>query len=57
MFGGKAGAYPSEAPFRFHGILPKEYSRKFHGIPWGLYKEMPTDTMGQSDILTHSTYI
>ncbi len=41
---------------RFHGILPKEYSRTFHEFPRGLYKEMPTNTQGQSD-LTHSTNI
>jgi hypothetical protein len=42
---------------RFHGSLPKEYSGTFHGLPWGLYKEMPTNTQGQSDIVTHKTNI
>ncbi len=34
---------------RFHGILPKEYSGKFYELPWGLHKEMSTNTQGQSD--------
>jgi hypothetical protein len=38
---------------RFHGILPKEYSGTFHGLPWGLFKEMFTNTQGQSDIEIH----
>jgi hypothetical protein len=38
---------------RFHGILIKEYSE----LPWGLYKENPTNIRGQSDIVTHSTNI
>ena len=42
---------------RFHGILPKEYSGTFYGLPWGLYKEMSTNTQGQSDIVTHKTNI
>jgi hypothetical protein len=42
---------------RFHGILPKKYSRTFHELLWGLYKEMPTNIWGQSDIVTHSTNI
>jgi hypothetical protein len=42
---------------RFHGILPKEYSRTFHELPWGLYKETPINTTGQSDIVIHSTNI
>ncbi len=42
---------------RFHGILPIEYSGTFHELPWGLYKEMPTNIRGQSDIVTPSTYI
>ncbi len=37
---------------RFHGILPKEYSRTLYELPWGLYKEMSTKTKGQSDIVT-----
>ncbi len=42
---------------RFHGILPKEYSGTFYEVPWGLYKEMSTNTLGQSDIVTHKTSI
>jgi len=42
---------------RFHGILPKEYSGTFYGLSWGLYKEMPTNTQGPSDIVTHQTEI
>jgi hypothetical protein len=42
---------------RFHGILPKEYSATFYELPWGLYKEMPTNTQGQSDIVIHQTNI
>jgi hypothetical protein len=41
---------------RLRGILPKEYSGTFHELPWGLYKEMPTNIRGQSDIVTPSTY-
>ncbi len=35
------------------------YSAKriYWNILWGLYKEMPTNTQGQSDIVTHSTNI
>ncbi len=42
---------------RFHGMLPKEYSGTFHWLPWGLYKEMPTNTQGQSDISIHKSQI
>jgi hypothetical protein len=42
---------------RLHGILPKEYSGTFHEPPWGLYKEMPINIRGRSDIVTHSTNI
>jgi hypothetical protein len=42
---------------RFHGILPKEYSGTFYEVPWGLFKEMFTNTQGQSDIATHPTNI
>ena len=39
---------------RFHGILPKEYSGTFHGLPWGLYKGMHTNTQGlQTDVFLH----
>jgi hypothetical protein len=41
----------------FPSILPKEYSKIYHELPWGLHKEMPTNIMGQSDIVTHSTNI
>jgi hypothetical protein len=41
----------------FRSILPKEYSKIFYELPWGLHKEMPTNIMGQSDIVTHSTNI
>ncbi len=40
---------------RFHGILPKEYSRTFYEVPLGPFKEMFTNTQGQSDIVTHKT--
>jgi hypothetical protein len=42
---------------KFHGILPKEYSGTFHGLPWGLFKEMFINTQGQSDIVIHKTNI
>ncbi len=42
---------------RFHGVLPKEHPGAFYDVPWGLYKEMPTNNHGQSDIVTHSTNI
>ncbi len=42
---------------RFHSILPKEYPGTFWELPWGLYKEMPTNTQGQSDIVSHQTNI
>ncbi len=38
-------------------ILPKEYSGTFYEVPWGLFKEMPTNTQGQSDIVTPQTNI
>ncbi len=42
---------------RFHGVLPKEHPGALYGVPWGLYKMMPTNNHGQSDILTHRTNI
>jgi len=42
---------------RFHGILPKEYPGTFYEVPWGLFKEMFTNTQGQSDMVTHPTNI
>jgi hypothetical protein len=42
---------------RFHGILPKEYSGTFHGLPWGLFKEMFTIKQGRSDFVIHKTNI
>jgi hypothetical protein len=42
---------------RFHGILPKEHSGTVDEVPWGLFKEMLTNTQGQSDIVTHTTNI
>jgi hypothetical protein len=42
---------------RFHDVLPKEYPGAFYEVPWGLYKEMLTNSHGQSDIETHSTNI
>jgi len=42
---------------RFNGILPKEYSGPFYEVPWGLFKEMFTNTQGQSDIVTNPTNI
>jgi hypothetical protein len=42
---------------RYHCILPKEYSGTLYEVPWGLYKEMSTNTQGQSDIVTHKTNI
>jgi len=35
----------------------KEYSGTFYELLWGLYKEMPNNTRGQSDIVTHSINI
>jgi hypothetical protein len=35
----------------------KEYSRTFYEAPWGLLKDMFTNTQGQSDIVTHKTTI
>jgi hypothetical protein len=40
-----------------HGILPKEHSGTFYEVPWGLFKEMSTNTQVQSDIVTHTTNI
>ncbi len=42
---------------RFNGILPKEYSGTFYEVPRGLSKAMPTNTQGQSDIVSHQTNI
>ncbi len=42
---------------RFYGILPIEYSGTFYEVPWGLFKEMFSNTQGQSDIVTHKTNI
>jgi hypothetical protein len=42
---------------RFLDILPKEYPGTFYEIPWGLFKEMFTNTQGQSDIVTLPTNI
>jgi hypothetical protein len=42
---------------RFHGILLKEHSGTFYELPWGLYEEMSTNTLGQSGISTHKTEI
>jgi len=41
----------------FHGILLKEHSGTFYELPWGLYEEMSTNTLGQSGISTHKTEI
>jgi hypothetical protein len=41
----------------FHGVLPKEHPEAFFDVPWGLYKEMPTNNHGQLDIVTHTTNI
>jgi len=35
----------------------KEYPGTYFEVPWGLYKEMFTNTWGQSDIVTHSTNV
>ncbi len=35
-------------------VCPKEYPGTLYDLPWGLYKEMSTNTRGQSDIVTHS---
>ncbi len=43
--------------WRFHGILPKEYSGTFYQPPCGLYEEMRTNTQGQSDIVSCQTNI
>jgi hypothetical protein len=42
---------------RFHGILPKEHSETLYEAPWGLFKEMSTNTRGQSDIVTYPNNI
>jgi hypothetical protein len=42
---------------RFHGVLTKEHPGAFSDVPWGLYKEMPTNNHGHSDIATHTTNI
>ncbi len=39
----------------FHDVLAKEHPGAFHDVPWGLFKEMPTNNHGQSDIVTHAT--
>jgi hypothetical protein len=41
----------------FHDVLPREHLGAFYGVPWGLYKEMPTNNDGQPDIVTHTTNI
>ncbi len=41
----------------FHDVLPKEHPGAFYDVPWGLYKEMPTNNHGQSDIVTHTSNI
>jgi hypothetical protein len=41
----------------FHDILHKEYSGTFYEVPWGLFKEMITNTHGRSDIVTYQTNI
>ncbi len=41
----------------FHDVLPKEHLGTFYDVPWGLYKEMPTNNHSQSDIVTHTTNI
>jgi hypothetical protein len=41
----------------FHDVLPKEHPRAFYDVPWGLYKGMATNNLGQSDIVTHTTNI
>ncbi len=41
----------------FHDILPKEHPGAFYDVPWGLYKEMPTNNHGQSDIVIQTTNI
>ncbi len=40
---------------RFHGVLPKEHPGAFYDVPWGLYKEMPANNHGQSDIASQTT--
>jgi hypothetical protein len=42
---------------RFQDVLPKEHPGTFCDVPWGLYKEMPTNKHGQSDIVSHTTNI
>ncbi len=42
---------------RLHGIRLKEHPGTFYEVPWGLYKEMSTNTRGQSDIVTLKTNI
>jgi hypothetical protein len=39
---------------KFHGVLPKGHPGAFYDVPWGLFKEMPTNNHGQSDIVTHN---
>jgi len=40
-----------------YGILPKVYYGTFYEVPWGIYKEMSTNTQGQSDIGIYKTNI
>jgi hypothetical protein len=42
---------------RFHDVLKKEHPGAFYDVPWGLYKEMPTNNHGHSDIVSHKTNI
>jgi hypothetical protein len=42
---------------RFNGVVPKEHPGAFYDVPWGLYKEMPTNNNDQSDIVSHTTHI
>jgi hypothetical protein len=41
----------------FHDFLQKEHPWAFYDVQWGLYKEMPTNNHGQSDIVSHTTNI
>jgi hypothetical protein len=43
--------------WKVHGILTKEYSGTLYEVPSGLFKDMFTNTQGQSDIITHPTDI
>jgi hypothetical protein len=41
----------------FHDVLPKEHPGALYDVLWGLFKEMPTNNHGRSDIVTHTTNI